>query len=402
MPGSKSLALRLMLAWALSKTECGVTTHSESDDVAAMMDCAREIFAAVSEKRDAISEALNVRESAALLRFVMPVLGALGITADIIMEGRLPERPMDALISQLLQHGMNITKPTDERYHVEGQLLGGIFEIPGDQSSQFITGLLMALPIIHENSELRVIGEIQSRPYVDMTLKVLRESGIEVIEEEPGDFYIPGGQEYRLEGEHEVEGDWSAAAIWLAAGACLEDDKTMTVEGLDLESLHGDRVITDIIREMGAEVFCEGDRVTVKPGKLRGIMVDARHIPDLVPAITIMALKAEGKTTIMNAERLRLKESDRLAAICQTVRSLGGLINERPDGLEIFGGHKLHGGWVRSFGDHRIAMMAACLRGLTPVGPEGDIEIDGAEAVTKSYPGFFEDYRSLGGGLEEI
>ena len=403
VPGSKSMAERLILAWALSKTECGVEPNSTADDVAAMAECAKEIFAAIEQKRASISEPLNVRESGAVLRFVMPVLGALGLKADIVMEGRLPERPMEALTTQLKEHGMVISGPQAGRFHVEGQLFGGIFELPGNQSSQFITGLLMALPLLPDNSELKVIGEIQSRPYVDMTLKVLSQCGIDIMEEGPGDFYIPGNQEYRLEGDHEVEGDWSAAAFWLAMGAASAKGTRLKVKGVRPDSSHGDKAILKILNEMGAEITWEGSQegsmaVTVEAHDLKAKTIDARNIPDLVPAIAIAAVAASGKTTIMNAERLRLKESDRLHAITEVLRSLGAMVNERPDGLEIFGGYKLHGGWVSSFGDHRIAMMAAGLR----VFCEGDIEVDGAGVVTKSYPEFWKDYGQLGGEMEEI
>ena len=398
MPGSKSMAQRLMLAWALTTKECCVSAHSEADDVTAMAGCVREIFDAVYRKKETIEEPLKVKESAAVLRFIMPVLGALGISADLRMEGRLSERPMDVYISQLAQHGMKITRPEGDVIRTEGQLLGGIFELPGDQSSQFISGLLMALPLIGENSELKVIGEIQSRPYVDMTLEVLRMSGIDIIEEEPGNFYIPGGQKYSLEGEFDAEGDWSSAAFWLSMGAASVRGTRITVSGMDPASLHGDREIMRLLSEMGTEISWEGQAVTAEAHDLRAGIIDARNVPDLVPALIIASVKAEGKTTIINAERLRLKESDRIEAAADVLRNLGALVNTRPDGLEIFGGHRLHGGRVSAHGDHRIAMMAAGLKCFC----DGDIEIEGAECASKSYPGFWEDYRALGGQWEEI
>ncbi len=400
VPGSKSMAQRLMLAWALSKTECCVTTHSGADDVLAMGECAREIFAAIEEKRNVIPGPLKVKESGAVLRFVMPVLGALGISADLKMEGRLPERPMDPMVSQLRMHGVTVERTAADTYHVEGQLCGGIFELPGDQSSQFISGLLMALPLISENSELRIFGDIQSRPYVDMTLDALAKSGITIIEDEPGDFYIQGNQEYRLEGDYEAEGDWSGAAFWLALGATVKEG--ITVTGLDPHSAHGDREIVNILRRTGAKISCSDESVTVRCGRMFSLITDCRNTPDLVPAIAIAACAADGKSTITNAERLRLKESDRLKAITDVLRAFGVLVNERADGLEIFGGYGMHGGRVSSYGDHRIVMMAACMRALTPEGPSGDIIISDAETVNKSYPGFFEDYRTLGGDWEEI
>ena len=397
VPGSKSMAQRLIMAWALSKTECGVDPNSSADDVVVMAECAEQIFNAIAQKIPALSSPLNVKESGATLRFVMPVLGALGLSADIIMEGRLPERPMEALTTQLREHGMTITRPEPNMFHVEGQLIGGIFELPGNQSSQFISGLLMALPLIEYNSELKVMGELQSRPYVDMTLKILKDCGIEIIEEEPGDFYIPGGQEYRMEGDHKVEGDWSAAAFWLSMGACMKDG-SITVSGLDMDTIQGDKEIVNILCRMGAKITLSEGGITVYGGELSGISVDCHDIPDLVPAISVAALGAKGKTTIMNAERLRFKESDRIEAIAEVIRNLGGMVSVRPDGLEIFGQNELHGGWISPKGDHRIAMMAACMK----VFCAGDIEIEDADCVTKSYPGFWDDFRALMGEWEEI
>ncbi len=396
--GSKSMAQRLLIARALSKTECSVLTHSQSDDVNRMLECCREINGALSENRSSIDTPLNVGESGANLRFLMPILAVLGIRADLLMEGRLPGRPMDPLICQLRQHGIMVSGPVDNTYHIEGKLNGGIFELPGNQSSQFISGLLMALPLIDENSGIRVIGELQSRPYVDMTLDVLKKSSIDIIEEEPGVFYIPGGQEYRLTGENEAGGDWSSAAMWLSMGAAMPEGSMLTVGGLDPGSLHGDKAITEILNGMGAELTWKGNSISVRAHSLRSRIIDARDIPDLVPAIAVAACRAEGKTVIMNAERLRLKESDRLRSISSVLKCLGAMVDERPDGLEIFGGYRLKGGRVPSFGDHRIVMMAAGLKGQT----DGDIVIEGAEAVNKSYPGFFDDLRSLGGEAEEI
>ena len=396
--GSKSMAQRLMIAWALSETECCVSTHSHSDDVEKMLECCRIISAALHEKRSSVGQPLNVGESGANLRFLMPIISALGLEADLIMEGSLPERPVEPLIRQLAEHGVTVSRLSREVYHVEGKAGGGIYELPGDVSSQFISGLLMALPLTDENSAVKVMGVLQSRPYVDMTLDVLKKSGIEIFEDEPGVFYIPGNQEYRLTGEHEAGGDWSSAAMWLSSGACSEEGSSLTVEGISSDSIHGDKVITDILKGMGADILWEGNSVTVKAHRLHSRLIDARDIPDLVPAIAVAACKAEGKTVIMNAERLRLKESDRIRSIADVLKRLGAMVNERPDGLEIFGGYRLKGGTVPSFNDHRIVMMAACLRSQT----DGNIIIEDAEAVNKSYPGFFDDYRMLGGKTEEL
>ena len=435
---SKSHAHRLIIAGALSKTENRILIGGFSDDIDATKDCMSKIIGAAgsadrSERSDSSdgsinscahggSLRLNVHESGATLRFLVPLASALRLSADFTMEGRLPERPMRPLLEQLRQHGVTAIFDSKDTLHIEGQLTGGIFELPGNQTSQFVTGLLMALPLIKQNSEIRVMGELESRPYVDMTLDVLKKSGIVIFEDEPGRFIVPGGQEYGLQGDLDAGGDWSSAAFWLAEGAARTNGNSTTILGLDRDSLHGDKAIVSILEEMGSEIIWDGPdfpakdaepetsdegqalichSVTVKPHSLRGLMIDVRNTPDLVPAIAVAAARASGKTTIMNAERLRLKESDRLHAITEVLKSLGAMVIERPDGLEIFGGYKLHGGRVSSFNDHRIAMMAACLRAQTPEGHEGDIIIEGAEAVKKSYPGFWEDYRTLGGETEE-
>ena len=394
---SKSMAHRLIIAGALSKEENRILINGSSEDIEATKECMQKIQKSYASS---FPVSLNVRESGSTLRFLVPVAAALGLKAEFVMEGRLPERPMGQLLEQLRQHGVEWIQTERNVLSIKGQLQGGIFELPGNQSSQFVTGLLMALPLIGQNSEIRVLGELESRPYVDMTLDVLKKSGITIFEDEPNRFIVPGGQKYRLKGEYDAGGDWSSAAFWLAAGAAAGSG--ITVQGLDPESLHGDKAVVNILEEMGAEIGWNGRDLMVRPHSLRSLIIDVRNTPDLVPAIAVAACKASGKTVIMNAERLRLKESDRLHAITEVLKDLGAMVNERPDGLEIFGGYKLHGGRVSSFNDHRIAMMAACLRGQTQEGPEGDIIIEGAEAVNKSYPGFWEDYRLLGGGTEEI
>jgi 3-phosphoshikimate 1-carboxyvinyltransferase len=204
-------------------------------------------------------------------------------------------------------------------------------------------------------------------------------------------FSVPGGQVYRSPGKLQVEGDWSNAAFWLAAGAVAGNGITYT--GLDVQSRQGDRAMLDILTQFGALITQTETAVTVSGGKLRGIMIDARDIPDLVPILAVVATAADGVTKIRNAGRLRDKESDRLAAVTDVLRGLGANIDERKDGLTIHGGTALTGGQVSSWGDHRIAMAAAIAATICAE----PVVIRGAEAVNKSYPGFFDDLRSLGG-----
>ena len=256
-------------------------------------------------------------------------------------------------------------------------------------SSQFITGLLLALPLLKGDSQIDVTGELESRPYVDITIKTLSDFGID-IDERGGGFFIRGGQRFQSPGKLTVEGDWSNAACWFTLGAVANP---VTVTGLDLNSPQGDTAFLGVLSSFGAKIDVSGPRVTLTGGTLRGVDTDASANPDLVPMIAAVALAADGHTRIRNAARLRLKECDRLRVITKTLRAFGARITEMPDGLTIDGGYKLHGGIIASEDDHRIVMMAAVVSALC----DGEVVIEHADAVNKSYPRFFDDFRALGG-----
>jgi len=266
----------------------------------------------------------------------------------------------------------------------------GIYTLDAGISSQFISGLLFALPLLGGDSELRLTGNIESFPYIELTLGMIGEFGIKA-EFEDMVFTIPGRQKYRSAGTVRVEGDWSNAAFWLAAGAAC--GKSVTCTELDLSSRQGDRAILETLERFGAQTEQSGTSATVSGGKLRGIEIDARDIPDLVPILAVVATAAEGTTMIRNAGRLRGKESDRLASVTDMLSILGANIQETGDGLVVQGGTPLTGGQVSSWGDHRIAMAAAVAASMC----SGQVIIHGADAVNKSYPGFFSDFRMLGG-----
>jgi len=327
---------------------------------------------------------------------MLPIAGALGRKASFILEGRMPERPLSPLYEELIRHGCTLSPQGSVPFCAEGKLTPGGFSLDAGVSSQFISGLLFALPLLRGNSELRLSGRLESFPYVELTLAMLRTFGVHVAFEDRV-FSIPGGQTYRSPGTVRVEGDWSNAAFWLSAGAIGSGGVTCT--GLDLLSPQGDRAILDILQRFGASVQRNGSAaVTVSGGRLRGIEVDARDIPDLVPILAVAAAAAEGTTAIRNAGRLRGKESDRLAAVSDVLCGLGADVREIEDGLLIFGSASLIGGRASSWGDHRIAMAAAI---AATVCAEA-VVIQGAEAVNKSYPGFFDDLRRLGGSVQVL
>jgi 3-phosphoshikimate 1-carboxyvinyltransferase len=228
-----------------------------------------------------------------------------------------------------------------------------------------------------------------------MTLEALKLFNVRIEEAENRTFNVQGGQTYHSPATICAEGDWSNAAFWLSAGAVGKGSVTCT--GLNINSCQGDRAITELLARFGAHVSCENDKVTVSPGELRGIDIDAGNTPDLVPVLAAVASVAQGETVIRNAGRLRIKESDRLHTVAVSLSSLGANITETEDSLIIQGQKNLKGGETESFGDHRIAMTAAVISAACP----GHVVIKNAEAVNKSYPGFFDDFSAALGGVWE-
>ncbi len=397
VPASKSQAHRLLICAALGKRETLIRCEGISDDIAATVRCLNALGALIAETGEGLrvkprsaprAEAeLPCGESGSTLRFLLPVLGALGQTGVFHMEGRLPERPLEPLAALLREKGMRIRRE-GPFLRCEGQLRPGSYEIPGDISSQFVSGLLMALPLLPGESRLRVTGRVESEDYIAMTEDALTKSGVR-WEKEGWDYRIPGAQQPALPPTLTVERDWSSAAFFLVMGAL--SPAGITLRGLDPASRQGDKRVLSILREFGAEITEEPEGVTVRRGKLRGIGIDASRIPDLVPVLSVLAAAAEGETAVFHAERLRLKESDRLQTTAALLRALGADAAETADGLRIIGGKPLAGGVADAAGDHRIAMSAAAAAAAS----EGAVTVLGAECVKKSYPGFWEDLEAL-------
>ena len=317
------------------------------------------------------------------------IVGALGAQAVFHREGRLPQRPLAPLDSVLKEHGMTLREDGDLLY-CSGQLIGGNYTIAGNVSSQYISGLLMALPLLIRDSLLMVSGPLESAAYVAMTEDALQLSKL-TIPKMGAMWAIPGQQRCHLPKRTVVEGDWSNTAFFLCMGALSKEG--VTVEGLNLQSSQGDRGVLDVLRRFGAEVTEHGDAVTVRRGTLHGVMIDAAPIPDLIPVLSVVASVAEGETRVENAYRLRLKESDRLKSTANLLRALGGRVEEKEDGLVITGVPALHGGAVETQNDHRLAMSAA----TAACAATGEITVDNDGCVAKSYPRFWEDFSSLKG-----
>jgi len=404
---SKSAAHRQLICAALANGKTLLTCPNRSEDIDATAKCLEAIGASVHYELDKFlvtpvnfqtdnrEKKLDCGESGSTLRFLLPVCGALGLRVSYTMGGRLPSRPLTGLLDEMTSHGCMLSEPGCSPLTCKGQLRSGTYTLSGNISSQYVSGLLLALPLLPGDSLIRVTDILESRPYVDMTLDALRLFGITVQEKERQVFRIPGGQTYCSPKICSVEGDWSNAAFWLSAGAIGKNSVTCT--GLNLQSLQGDRAVLGLLSRFGAQVTCENNNVTISPGTLRGIEINAGDTPDLVPVLAAVAAVAEGKTIIRNAGRLRIKESDRLHTVAASLSELGADIAETGDSLVIVGEKKLIGGETQSFGDHRIAMTAAVLSSAC----SGDVMIRGAEAVHKSYPGFFEDFSAMLGGVYE-
>lgn len=396
---SKSHAHRLLICAALADAPVQLRLGRTSIDIDTTREALMQLGAHITVEDDLwsiqpISDTpetalIDMRESGSTLRLLLPLVAALNIKATLLAGGRLPERPMEPLLDALVAHGAQI-KPYWPM-QLSGPLQGGTFEMPGDVSSQFISGLLLAAPLLTEATHIVLTSPLQSRPYVNLTIDTMRTFGV-MVEERADGFYVPATAAYQApETCITVEGDWSSAAFFLAAGA-LTGPITMT--GLNLTSRQGDRAILNLLTQFGA-IVTEGDNtVTLKPGERRPLSVSMEDIPDLLPILSVLAAAAEGESLFYHAARLRMKESDRLASTRAFLEAMGATVIESVDQITIKGHGTLHGGDVHSANDHRIAMSAAIAAACLATEP---VTIAVAEAVQKSYPSFYDDFSRLGG-----
>ena len=401
---SKSAAHRIAILSAFSDGGVRMLCEELNEDIEATLRCVSALGAKTERDGKYINISpvgelcrgaeLDCGESGSTLRFLLPVVAMLGGEATLLRFGRLPERPLSPLREELAADGAVITDMPDGRLFCGGRVDATEFHIRGDVSSQFISGLLLGLAVSGRAGRVNILDELQSAPYVDITAECIRAFGVSVSFD---------GRAYTVDatgGLHSpceigVEGDWSNAAFPIALGAI--GDRAVSIFGLDASSAQGDRQIIDILGRMGADTEWSGDALTVRPSRLRGVDIDASQIPDLVPILSVVGALAEGETVIYNAERLRIKESDRLSAVREVLSTLGANIEETADGLRIVGVPSLCGGSVSSFGDHRIAMSVS----VASVRCSEAVTLTGAEAVSKSYPSFFEDMETLGMRVEK-
>lgn len=391
-PPSKSQAHRLIIAAALSDGFCKLSNVDLSEDIQATLRCMRTLDADASADGTIIRgadlvdgheepapEVMDCGESGSTLRFLIPVALALKGGGIFTGHGRLMERPQEPYFALFREKGI-FYEQKDGVLTVEGKLTAGVYTLPGNVSSQFITGLLYALPLLEGDSRIELTTDLESRGYVDMTLDALKRFGVTAEYDGKRTFHVPGNQYYQHQ-NLAIEADWSNAAFWYGAkflGCPVE------IGGLDQASVQGDRAIAGFYEQMG------------RAGRLE---LDVSQCPDLVPPLAAMAALRAGETTaIVNAGRLRIKESDRLATVTEVLNALGARVEEHEDHLVIHGREKLAGGvTVSGHNDHRIAMMAA----IAAIRCEKPVTITGAECVKKSYPRFWEDYEALGGLVQK-
>ena len=408
---SKSASHRALICAALASGRSTIGNLMLSEDILATIDCLTALGAKITVNADtAIVEGvgdcqwqkekqalLNCRESGSTLRFLIPIAAALGFSAEFTGTGKLPARPITPYLDCMPKNEITFYYNGSMPFKIKGKLSGGSFVLPGNISSQFITGLLFALPLFKKDSTIEIVGAFESKPYVLMTLQMLKKFGIQAVLS-GSTITVPGRQEY-ISCSMSVEGDFSQAAFFLTAGAF---DGPVTVTGINYKnSLQGDRQIIDFLIKSGASVTINNNSVTVaapKCGTLSPISVDARDIPDLVPILSVLAGRCEGSSLIHHAERLRIKESDRLQTTAALLNALGSRAQTTTDGLKINGVSEFKGGRMESFNDHRIAMAAAIAATVC----DGPVLLSTAEAVRKSYPDFYTDYQTLGGIVDVI
>lgn len=409
---SKSHAHRVLIAQKLAQIQGQSSTDSLdiptfSDDIAATKSCLLGM--------DNSCPYLDCHESGSTLRFMIPVAMALKDEAVFSGAGKLPSRPISPLKEEMEKHGCTFYENDNREKNdnnkkesgckstaicrITGRMQPGTYRLAGNISSQFITGLLMALPVLDGSSTLELTTVLESAGYVDLTLSVLKRFGI-VIEEKMSSnglvtYTIPGNQKYTEPTDLNIEGDWSNAAFWLACGAL---GGNITCRGLDISSSQRDKEILDILQQMGAEIKIDGTDITCSGAALTGINKSVKQIPDLVPVMSAVMSLADGTSHITDAERLKIKESNRLETVTDFLSKLGANIKQTDSGLTLTGLTSLSGGEVSSHNDHRIAMAAAA----ASCGCDKPVIINEAEAVKKSYPGFFKDFAALGGELGEL
>jgi len=409
IPSSKSMGHRELICAALAKGQSRISNVSLSKDILATVQGLKALGAHLRQEPlqedratflvegtglKVVNPRIDCGESGSTLRFLLPLAASCRQPVTFLGGGKLPMRPLDPYFKIFQEQGIAFTKGVQANLPltVQGSLQPGKFTVPGNVSSQFISGLLFALPLLQCDSTLEITETLESKSYVTMTLAALQKYGIKIQKESEKLYRIAGRQEYQAR-TSPVEGDFSQAAFWLVAGTL---SGPLVLQGMEQASLQGDKAILTILKNMGGRFTFTNTELNVAKALTHGLKIDATDCPDLVPVLTVLAAVSQGHTEIINAGRLRLKECDRLAAISTELKKLGALITERQDGLSIDGVESLTGGKVTSWHDHRIAMSLA----IASIKCKQPLLIEDTECVEKSYPTFWQDFAKVGGHYE--
>jgi 3-phosphoshikimate 1-carboxyvinyltransferase len=415
IPPSKSMAHRAVICAALGNGISKVTNIDYSDDIIATIEAMSALGAKIAKKDDYLEvcgiksteniEANKVKkeriidcnESGSTLRFLVPIAALFDGVNRFVGRGNLGKRPLDTYYNIFNEQNIKYSFKEDILdLKTEGKLKSGEFKVKGNISSQFITGLLFTLPLLEGDSKIIITTEMESKGYIDLTLSAMKDFGIEIINNNYEEFIIRGNQTYKSR-DYRVEGDYSQAAFFFCADALFNE---VILNDLKLDSLQGDKEVIDILTRMGVTISNKNNGIigTTTEGKLKATIIDGSQCPDIIPVVSLVAALGSGKTEIINAGRLRIKECDRLAAVTSELNKLGAKITEKEDGLIIEGVKELKGGAeVWSHKDHRIAMTIAIAATIC----KEPVILRDYECVSKSYPQFWDDYKNLGGVFDE-
>ncbi len=404
VPPSKSLSHRAIIAAGLSEGKSVISNVLFSKDILATIEAIKAIGAKVTQNENSvviegtgkvkrISDIIDSNESGSTVRFMIPIALTANEPVTFVGKNNLVNRPLDAFLEIFDSQNIKYEKENDSYLplKVYGGLKPGTFKVRGDVSSQFITGLLYALPLLDGDSKIVITTELESKGYIDLTIDMLKLFGIEITNNGYKEFIVKGNQKY-IAHDYQVEGDYSQSAFFLVADLLGSDINLLAMNPM---SRQGDKKIIDDLKAFGGKIEFKNNILKAYPSKIKGATIDFSQSPDLGPAIAVLACFAKGQTEFVNAGRLRIKECDRITCVKEELERVGALIVENPDGMVIEGINAIKGGVLNSHNDHRLRMSFAVLATVA----KDDIIITNAECVSKSFPNFFEVFEALGGKI---
>lgn len=402
IPPSKSLSHRAIIAASLAEGKSVISNVLFSKDIKATIDAMRACGATIEEHEDSlviygsnvkrVKNVINANESGSTIRFMIPIALVANEPIEFRGENHLVKRPLDTFFEIFDNQGIKYERGEDYLpLKVYSGLKSGVFKVRGDISSQFITGLLYALPLLDGDSKIEITTNLESKGYIDLTLDMLNKFGITIENKDYKEFIIKGNQKFTPY-DYTIEGDFSQSAFFLVAD-CLGAD--IRLLAMNMDSHQGDKKILKDIEDFNAKIHYETQELYAEPTILKGATIDFSQSPDLGPALTVLAALSQGTSEFINAGRLRIKECDRITCMREELEKMGAKIEEHEDGMTIYGVNSLHGAVVDSHNDHRVAMSLA----MASLKCDGEIKILNAGCVSKSYPNFFSVFEKLGGNV---